>query len=344
MSLRLHVFALLGVVFAAVSALAQTYPSGGAYPPNGAAGPAVANPPASSNPSNGTPNVGVPNNTPAGPDQPMQPRNPELVPRNSVAQPGVQQPQAQTAPEPPFVLTPQQQAEVDQVLDQWELRNKAVKKFESKFKRWTYDAVFGKPNVPKFVDLGSVVYAAPDRGLYAVEVTEDNGIQKAIGDDRAEKWICDGKAVFEYNYKTRKVIEHKLPPEQQGKAIANGPLPFLFGSEARVLKQRYFIRLVTPPNVQDQYWLEAYPRFQSDAANFNHAQFIINKQGMAPFALKMIEPNKNSIVYQFYDVGVNIPPGLFGDPLRPSLPFGWQKVLDNSQLSRSPGPASDVRR
>jgi TIGR03009 family protein len=323
MSLRLHGFALLGLVVAAVSALAQTYPAGGAYPPG-----------------NGNPN-GVPNNTAAAPDQPIQPRTPELVPRNGATQPSVQQP-----PEPPVTLTPQEEAARDQVLLMWENRNKDIKKFDAKFKRWTYDAVFGKPGVPKFVDLGSVIYAAPDQGLYAVDFTEEKNVLKAIGDDRAEKWICDGRAVFEYNYKTRKVIEHKLPPDQQGKAIANSPLPFLFGSEAKALKQRYFIRLVTPPNVQDQYWLEAYPRFQQDAANFSSAQFIINKKDMTPFALKMVEPNKtNSVVYQFYDVGVNIPPGLFGgNPLRPSLPFGWQKTVDDSQLSRAPRSTSGVQR
>ncbi len=67
---------------------------------------------------------------------------------------------------------------------------------------------------------------------------------------------------------------------------------------------------------------------------------------MTPFALKMVEPNKtNSVVYQFYDVGVNIPPGLFGgNPLRPSLPFGWQKTVDDSQLSRAPRSTSGVQR
>ena len=338
MSSRLTIVALSALLLTAASALSQNYPANGTNPPG------IAYPP-----NNGNPSGGVPNPTTMGPDQPIQPRTPELVPRNGTApgatQPGVQQP-PQGPPPPPFTLTPQEQAEVDQVLEMWEQRNKTIKKFESKFKRWTYDPVFGKPDVPKYVDLGSVIYAAPDRGLYAVEVTEENGKQKAIGDDRAEKWICDGRAVFEYHYRTRRVIEHKLPPEQQGKAIANSPLPFLFGSEARVLRQRYFIRLVTPPNAQGQYWLEAYPRYQADAANFHHAQFIIDKQGMTPFALKMVEPNNaNSVVYQFYDVGVNIPPGLFSsDPMRPSIPLGWQKTVDDSQLSQSPRSASNVRR
>ena len=89
----------------------------------------------------------------------------------------------------------------------------------------------------------------------------------------------------------KQVEEHRLPPELQGKAIANSPLPFLFGAEAQKLKQRYFIRIVTPPDVQDQIWLEAYPRFQQDAANFHHAQFVITTRGMSPFALMLVDPN-----------------------------------------------------
>ena len=103
--------------------------------------------------------------------------------------------------------------------------------------------------------------------------------------------MCDGKSIFEYKPAQKQVEEHRLPRELQGKAIANSPLPFLFGAEAQKLKQRYFIRIVTPQDVQDQIWLEAYPRFQQDAANFHHAQFVITTRGMSPFALMLVDQN-----------------------------------------------------
>ena len=37
-----------------------------------------------------------------------------------------------------------------------------------------------------------------------------------------------------------------MPPELQGKAIVDGPLPFLFGADAQKLKQRYYLRIITP--------------------------------------------------------------------------------------------------
>ena len=91
--------------------------------------------------------------------------------------------------------------------------------------------------------------------MYRVLKTDKNKDGKnwvAIEPERAEHWICDGKSVFFHDHKTKKLIEYKLPPESQGKAIRNGPLPFLFGAEAARLKQRYYMRVITPQNVQDE--------------------------------------------------------------------------------------------
>ena len=101
-----------------------------------------------------------PEQPPAGagePDQPVRPQAPILRPRT--APPGGQQPGGQyppgqqpgqpiqqrppQPPPPPFRLTPQEEAQVDRVLNLWEQRNRDIKKFDCKFKRWIYDAVFG---------------------------------------------------------------------------------------------------------------------------------------------------------------------------------------------------------
>ena len=91
-----------------------------------------------------------------------------------------------------------------------------------------------------------------------------------IEEDRADHWICDGKSVFQYIPKQKKLVEHKLPPDMQGKSIVDGPLPFLFGAEAKKLRQRYWLRIVTPPNIKNQVWLEAFPRFQAGCRQLSH--------------------------------------------------------------------------
>lgn len=262
------------------------------------------------------------------PDQPVRPEVPTLVPRvpqqPAAAQPGPQQPQ------PPFTLTAEEEAQVDRVLSLWEKRNRDVKTFDCEFKRWTYDKVFGPPDQPKHVDTGILKYAAPDRGMFRVEKTEKAGKDIAIENGRAEHWISDGKSIFEYNHLKRQLTEHKLPPELQGKAIIDSPLPFLFGADAQKLRQRYWIKIVQQPDVADKILLLAYPRYQQDAANFYCAEFIVVADGMAPYALNLIQPNrKDRIAYQFYNVVVNDPLRLFkGDPFRAGLPLGWQKIVE----------------
>jgi len=239
-------------------------------------------------------------------------------------------PQAPQAPQPPFTLSPAEQAQVDRVLNLWEQRSGKIKTFDCRFKRWIYDVVFGPPGRAKFVELGVLKYAAPDRGLFRVETADKDGKEAPIDDARAEYWISDGKSIFEHRPARKQIVEHQLPPEMQGKAIANSPLPFLFGAEAQKLRERYWIRIITPADVKDQIWLEAHPRFQQEAANFHHAEFIIKTEDFSPFALKLIQPNeKDYMVYQFYDIVVNDPLRLFkGDPFRPYAPLGWQKIVE----------------
>lgn len=271
----------------------------------------------------------------AQPDQPVQPNVPVLVPR---AQP---QPAAPPAPEPPFRLTQQEEAQVDRVLNRWEERNRQIKTFDCRFKRWVYDVVFGSPDQPKYIDLGMIRYEAPNRGLFRTEETEQNGKTGPIEDGRAEHWICDGQSIFDYNHTKKLLTEHKLPQELLGKAIADSPLPFLFCSEAQKLKQRYFIRIVTPSDKPNEIWLEAYPRHQQDAANFHHAQFIVGTQDMTPLGLVLVQPNnKDHTSYFFYDVVINDPLRLFkGDPYRASTPSGWKKIVEET-----PQAAAQARR
>jgi len=131
----------------------------------------------------------------------------------------------------------------------------------------------------------------------------------------------------------------------QGKAISDGPLPFLFGAKADKLKRRYFLRIITPQDAQGQVWLEAWPRFAYDAEDFTRAQVILNTATMLPMAIQTYQPNgKSRTVYQFGDSPrvnskdplrhldpLNI---LKQDPFRPTLPRGWTKVVETQPMAQ----------
>jgi TIGR03009 family protein len=235
----------------------------------------------------------------------------------------------------PFRLTPQEEANLDWVLNTWQQQSEKTKTFGCDFTRWEYDAVFGDPGKPSFIDEGRIEYRAPDKGMFQVERPKE----------REEKWVSDGTSIYEFDFANKQLIQHKLPPELQGKAIAQGPLPFIFGAEAAKLKQRYFLRIVTPADALDkEIWLEAFPRLQQDAATFSSAQLILTRQNMTPYALQIHAPNgQNRTVYQFKGVVVNDPLGfLKGNPFHPVTPPLWTKVVEEApaaQVGRQPGPA-----
>ena len=122
-----------------------------------------------------------------------------------------------------------------------------------------------------------------------------------------------------------------MPPDRQGKAISEGPLPFVFGTDAEKLKQRFFMRLTTPRNARGEVWLEAYPKFQQDRADFSKMDLILKTDGLLPDAIQKTEPNgKDRTVYTFQNVVVNRQFGWLINPnwWRAPVPFGWKAELD----------------
>ena len=320
MALRIGCSAILGLLLA-TTATAQTRPWQGTNPP--------ARPP-------------------ARPNQPVVPQNPTLRPRVP-GQPATQRLPArarpvQQHPPIPFRLTPQQEAHLDRVLNVWQQHSSKVKTFSCEFTRWEYDPVFGPPDAPRFTDEGEIKYKTLDKGMFRVLKTANkNGKMVEIEPERAEHWICDGKSVFLYDHKTKTLREYKLPPEMQGKAIADGPLPFLFGADSAKLKQRYYMRVMEPPRgVTDQIWLEAYPRWQQDAANFKRVELILTVKDMMPSGMQTYAPNgKNRTAYKFGKLKVNDHSlWIVMDPFRASTPLGWKKVVEQTpaqQTTRRPG-------
>jgi TIGR03009 family protein len=250
-------------------------------------------------------------------------------------------PSIQRRPQPraagaPFQLTPEEQAQLDRVLQAWEARNSQIKTFECTFVRQTYGAQFVDPNKPPAPgqpnreEYGEIKYEAPDKGLF--RITEPKS---------GEHWICDGKSICEFDHYKKRVTEYRLPPELQGQGIVDGPLPFLFGASAAKLQERYFLRLITPAEMaQEQIWMEAYPRYQKDAAEFRYARMILDLKQLQPTALQTFEPNgKTNHVYLLQSPKVNAwnplekidTIGIFKqNPFRPSVPRGWTKVVEEA--------------
>src|SRR3954469_2216049 len=160
------------------------------------------------------------------------------------AQPAGQQaaPPAMQQVPGPFQLNVVQQAALNQVLDAWQQSSGNISTFQCSFERWEYNNAFGPGNnIPLNKNKGKLTYQKPDKG--SIEITEINAFRQAPpqpGQQPAaagqgdwvpqagaigEHWVCDGKSVFEFRANQKQVVEHAIPVELQGQAIADGPLP-----------------------------------------------------------------------------------------------------------------------
>ena len=270
---------------------------------------------------------------PAQQSQPPQQPAPPPPQRVAVAAPAAQQP----AP-----LSPEQQAALDQLLAAWETRNAAVRTWACTFRKWEYNAWSpADANGERLAfaeSTGELKYAAPDKGLFRVKETKQWSPEarryETRGGDTGEHWVCNGESIYEFRHSERQLRETKLPAEMRGKAISDGPLPFVFGAKADTLKKRYWMRIVTPPDVRDQIWLESLPKFQADAANFSKVELILQARDLMPFAIQMYKPaGQDRDVYQFDPRTNLIDRGLdmIRDFAKPMTPFGYKYVFEDLQ-------------
>ncbi len=302
----------------------------------------------------------------------FQPQNPSAGPINPVGSPQQQPPLQQqpviqpqkTPPQPrvPYVLSAQEQAEINHVLLEWEKKGKGIKTFDCKFTRLDYEAPSLDPisrqlkingpvdanaqPLPRARRSGTLRYGNPDKGLFHIEevgIYDANTNKYQDKPDEREKWVCDGLSIYEFSGAKKQLIETKLDPALQGKAISDGPLPFLFGSEAATLAKRYWLRLVTPGDVKGQAWIEALPKYQSDAANFRAAILVLDSKDLRPQFLNLINPDGSRMMYSFSGISENsllngILPGF-----KPFTPVGWTRVVNDPNQLAAPAPIAPPR-
>jgi TIGR03009 family protein len=270
------------------------------------------------------------------------------------SQPVASAPPPAAAPRQPPALAPQEQAALDQLLAAWEARSAAVRTWSCTFFKWEYNAwspADEKGERLAFAEsTGELKYGAPDKGLFRVKESKQWNPQtrryEVRGGESGEHWVCNGESIFEFRHADRQLRETKLPPEMRGKAISDGPLPFVFGARADTLKKRYWMRIITPPAVQDQIWLEALPRFQADAANFSKVELILQARDLMPFAIQIYKPGgQDRDVFQFDPRTSLIDKGLdlFRDFAKPTTPFGYKYILEDVPTAQPAPPPSGPR-
>lgn len=272
-----------------------------------------------------------------------------------------QQQQTIAAPQQPagFPLPKAEQDYIQQLLAFWEGTSSQIKRYRCTFRRWQIDhevCNYRNPDnnqlVAAMISVGTVRYSSPDNGMYEVlqkwqftappanpgeDAVYERPAQKNPDFIETEKWICDGKKIYEYDYQNKRLYELTLPPEAQGEGLKNSPLPFVFGAKATELLERYWIRDVTPTSAHgQQYWLEAWPKRTSDAQAYSKIEIILSRDPFLPIAIHMYAPNydpklnPSKMVFAFEERQINGKLDNLSDFMKnfinPRTPFGWDRV------------------
>ena len=274
---------------------------------------------------------------------------PIITPVPQTVPPGVRQPTSQGVQPPSFLpLSVKHQEYVQRVLLYWHNRTEKIDHYRSNFERWQFDTVYGPRNTFKSYSTGNIRFADPDKGLFKVEKVltyqpanaQTKASYKEVPGTHGEFWVCDGRNIFEYDYLNKRLIQQVLPTELQGKNIINGPLPFLFGCNAQDIMNRFWVRAITPQNVQEEIWLEAYPKTIHDASNYQKVHIIIDNKDFLPKGMVIFDrsyekgKNHSRTVFNFKEREINFASTLeklnpfYRNFYEPALPSGWKKVVN----------------
>lgn len=267
----------------------------------------------------------------------------------------------QTMPQPFGELSQAHIEYLDKLLAYWETNSSKIDQYQSEFTRFVYDQAFLNKRDPRTGHIfarqlaqGVIKFSDPDKAMYEVNkiwkfeappaaAGEEPKYQK-LDENWQEKWICDGKSIYEYKFQDKQVVQRALPPEMQGERITNGPLPFLFGAKADEMKKRYWIRYITPPNVKNEYWIEAYPKSPIEARDMLKVEVVLAAEDFLPKAITVYEANHNpgkdlvrKSTFEFKNRKTKVQGGLpqFLGNLKPNVPLGWKKIEEPIRAAQS---------
>ena len=201
---------------------------------------------------------------------------------------GSAQPLPPAAPPPPAAKAAD--PKLDGHLVEWEKKMAKVINLRTEISLKRTDAVFKKDRVYT----GLVLCMKPNFARLRLDFSGDPKKQDY------EAYICNGKAVYEYNGVQRTITEHLLPQGADA-GVDNLMLDFLSGMKAKDVKARFDISLFK----SDQYYvyLDIKPRRPTDQREFSHLRLALygpgTKFAYLPAQVYLLKPGGDSELWKF---------------------------------------------
>lgn len=273
-----------------------------------------------------------------------------------------------------FPLSAEHSKYVNDLLDYWEQSSLAVKKYKCKFQRFEYDTSIVAYRDPQTQVLaaysqafGEIRFAEPDRARFeTTKILDFKAPPQKQGDlptylerpneskDVLERWVCDGKTVYDFDFKQKRMYESEIPKDLRGN-VAHSPLPFVFGANKKQILERYWVRSITPRGAKNEYWLEIYPKRIEDARTYSKIEVVIANEDWLPKAIHLYSPqydpsngNYSSRYFLFENREVNGRlaklTDWMGSFIKPQLPLfgGWKTI--KTPMGQEPTTPAPVMR
>jgi TIGR03009 family protein len=264
-----------------------------------------------------------------------QPR--ERLDRRSLTRPDLRADSVDNAGQP---VDPQ----VEALLEKWSQRTKEIKRLQGRHVRMTREFSFGTESVAQ----GQFYVETPDKGRIDVEPYDKKlkpgATIERVGPNRQKveltvksdsmhsRWICDGNEikVIDDDHKTYDAV--KIPPNQRGENIMDGPLPFLFGMPPEKAKARYWFKYLGQDPKNGGYAIEVKPKLKQDAVDWSLARLLLDRKTFLPMDVILTNAaGSTETEYRFGDLQINRIRFIFWtDPFNPSLAiYGYKRSVHN---------------
>ena len=241
----------------------------------------------------------------------------------------------------PFELSETEQKQIDAILHDWEKHSRSIRWFQCEFTRWQYKA-FSTLGHEAEIARGEISYRWPNQASYRQF------------DPRQVAWSRDSKAVYEFDYDRKLVIERSLPESLCNQEIESWPLPLMYRVRAADVTREYWVRVSPDSQRQGELRLEFHPRQRpanlhatllvaADVINgrrsfcpYQRLDVLLDATNLVPLGLRIAEPNggQTSFAFTGRKMGSNIdePQAILCEF---PLPSGWKRVSDFGQSSSS---------
>lgn len=225
--------------------------------------------------------------------------------------------------------------EENRVLDRWSAATANIRRLETEFTRFVYDA--GSQIETR--SEGVLTLESPFRAAYVLLPTNVSGhISKKIGnnrrpftlqtEDHEHGWIWAEREIIHVDLKSETYTSSPIALEDSMASVGSEFLlakPFLLGMPTGELREQFDVALIK--KTADELWLSFVPRQPQRRQSFSRAVLILNSQNFFPKGLKLTEGSQVESVHLFRSFKLNGPPSPGVNFAIPDLPGAGYKAV-----------------